>query len=85
MRDDYTIEDFLRLLEAVGESMLYDKRRLQYTHRGERLNDVSLPEGHIALGDGRPERDEPINDEDIVDLRITLETTDSVAGVIKRV
>jgi len=89
---------FVEMLEAVGQAMLdgtlpgveelmdkRDHRRLPYEHTGEGLGYTSLPPGFIPFKGGRPERDKPIGDGDIVDLKIALETSQTLERLFERV
>ena len=63
----------------------HDYRRLPFNHGGESLNDIGLPPGYIPPLGGRPERADPIDYEDIVDLKIALETSTTLERFLERV
>lgn len=62
-----------------------DRRRLPYQHTGESLRDIGFPPGFIPFKGGRPEREEAISEDDVVDLRIALETSRTLERLFERV
>lgn len=44
-----------------------------------------IPEKHIPMFEGRPERDTAINSDDCINVRIALETTDNVKEFLEMI